>query len=310
MVSVAVQVYEISAAGVAPAIGTCVTTQGATGNLLPYPQPKTHVLVVRHAAPCPASTTATDEDCTVEYKTSPSVQGALYFQMYRCSATTTPASGFMLTNATDATLTNFNLTNRNCTTVAEKFKFVSHIYYVRNYSTTVGDGIPTLMRSTFHIVNSGGTNVLKFDSADALVEGIEGFRVELGIDGVSKGGVSLTQANFESALAWASATQQLTPTNRGDGSPDSFKQCPSASSSPSVAACSAFDLMNTVAAKLYVLARANSKTPGYTDGKTYTLGDTGAGGITITPNDGYKRHLYMQAIRLTNISMRREVPPG
>jgi type IV pilus assembly protein PilW len=26
-------------------------------------------------------------------------------------------------------------------------------------------------------------------------------------------------------------------------------------------------------------------------------------------NDGYKRHLFTQTIRLTNISMRRETPP-
>jgi type IV pilus assembly protein PilW len=322
MVAVPVQVYEVSSAGVAPAIGTCVTTSGATGNLLPNPQPNTHVLVVRHAAPCMGSSSATDEDCTLDYKTSPTTQGAVYFQTYRCSTTTLPASGFNLTAATDANLSNFTLMNRGCvsgtppakawgyasTDLAPVYKFVSHIYYIRNYSVIAGDGIPTLMRLTFRIVNSSGTNVLKYDSADALVEGVEAFRVELGIDDKNQAGTQLLTSDFQAAVAWASSTNQAITNNRGDGKPDTFKQCPSASSSPAVAACSAFDLMNVVALKLYVVVRANTTTPGYTDGKTYTLGDTTAGGIALTPGGHYKRHLYTQAIRLTNVSMRRELP--
>jgi type IV pilus assembly protein PilW len=323
MVAFPIQVYEVSSAGVAPTIGTCVTTSGVSGNLLPNPQANTHVLVVRHAAPCMASSSATDEDCNLDYKTSPTAQGAVYFQTYRCASTSTPTSGFNLTAATDADLSNFTLMNRGCisgtpptkawgyasTDLAPVYKFVSHIYYIRNYSVTAGDGIPTLMRLTFRTVNSSGTNVLKYDSADALVEGVEAFRVELGIDDKMQDGTQLLISHFQAAVGWASASNQLTTNNRGDGKPDTFKQCPSATSLPSpVAACSAFDLMNVVALKLYVLVRANTTTPGYTDGKTYTLGDTTAGGITLTPGGHYKRHLYTQAIRLTNVSMRRELP--
>lgn len=60
--------------------------------------------------------------------------------------------------------------------------------------------------------------------------------------------------------------------------------------------------MNVVAIKVYVLARNDSITPGYTDTKTYTLGST-----TLGPfNYGYKRHLLTRTIRLANPSSRRE----
>jgi type IV pilus assembly protein PilW len=57
--------------------------------------------------------------------------------------------------------------------------------------------------------------------------------------------------------------------------------------------------------RLHVLVRAENRTSGYTDTKTYNLGST-----TLGPfNDGYKRHVFTQTVRLTNISMRRETPP-
>jgi len=56
--------------------------------------------------------------------------------------------------------------------------------------------------------------------------------------------------------------------------------------------------------KLYVLIRSEQQTLGYQDTKTYTLGST-----TLGPfNDGYKRHLFQQTIRLQNVSSRRETP--
>lgn len=284
LVGIPVQVYEVSSAGAAPTIGTC--------SALGSPKANTHVVVVRHAAPCTASATATDEDCTME-------SGAVYFQRYRCASTTTPASGYMLAAASNSSLGNFTLTNRDCSTVADRYKFVSHIYWVRNYAQTAGDGIPTLMRSTFKLVGS----TLQHASSDALVEGVEGFRVDLGIDTVSRSGATLAATDFDNAISWASATELKTPQNRGDGNADTYVQC--TSSSP----CSVLNLMNVVAVKLNVLVRAATKTPGYTDGKTYSMG-SGTNAITLGAfSDGYKRHLYSQSIRLTNVSMRRELAP-
>jgi type IV pilus assembly protein PilW len=62
--------------------------------------------------------------------------------------------------------------------------------------------------------------------------------------------------------------------------------------------------MNTVAVRIFVLVRSENKTPGYVDTKTYTLGSTTMGPF----NDGYKRHLFTQTVRLTNVSSRRETP--
>ena len=64
---------------------------------------------------------------------------------------------------------------------------------------------------------------------------------------------------------------------------------------------------NIVAMKLYVIARNIEQTAGHSDAKTYDLGL--AGTYTPSGNDRkYKRHAYMQAIRLVNPASRREAP--
>jgi len=66
--------------------------------------------------------------------------------------------------------------------------------------------------------------------------------------------------------------------------------------------------------KIYVLARSRDKTPGYTDTKTYCLGETAADGSCpaanqiAAANDQYKRHVFSSSVRLINISGRRETP--
>ncbi|MDB5908705.1 MAG: hypothetical protein JWP34_2819, partial [Massilia sp.] len=79
----------------------------------------------------------------------------------------------------------FSLHSRglDCSTApaAVKRKFLSNIYYIRDYANTAGDGIPTLVRSSF---DPAGPAALAHQAPEALVEGIEGFAVELGIDNV------------------------------------------------------------------------------------------------------------------------------
>ena len=48
-----------------------------------------------------------------------------------------------------------------------------------------GDGIPTLMRSQFDL-----RGTLALQAAQAMIEGVEGFRVELGIDNLSETGAT------------------------------------------------------------------------------------------------------------------------
>jgi type IV pilus assembly protein PilW len=259
--------------------GTCSAT------LLPNRKADTDVLVVRFAAGCAATVGGTG-DCD-------DTAGKLYLQASNCN--TESATPYVVSD------TGFTLHDRDCATVASKHKLISHIYYVRDYSVTVGDGIPTLVRSAFGLVSGNPAH----ETITPLIEGIEGFRVELGVDNVSETGVTLTSASYGAAVSWQDPTTRTIPTNRGDGTPDST--CTSST-------CTAFQLMNAVSARIYVLARSREATPGYTDSKTYTLG-------TATPvctNEGscssktlassYKRHLFSTTIRLANVSGRRETP--
>lgn len=274
LIGIAVQGYEIPAVVPSPTLSVCA-------NRVTSPQASTDVLFVRHA-----------ENCVPGVGNCPAfTAGELYFQAARCG-TATPSPAYVLDS--DATL--LVLQNRDCATTAELRKFVSSLYYIRNYAVTAGDGIPTLMRAQFGL--SGG--VLQHKAADALIEGIEGFRVEFGIDNVSDSGAAV---DFTSAISWANTANLTSPTNRGDGIPDgNYVRCTTA------VPCTTAQLMNAVAVKLYVLVRSEKTTPGYTDTKTYQMSSTG-GSTTLGPfNDAYQRHLFTQTVRLTNISARRETP--
>ena len=196
---------------------------------------------------------------------------------------------------------------RSCapSALAEKRKFVSSIYYIRDYAVSAGDGIPTLVRSRFDL--SGG--VLKHQPAEALIEGIEGFKVELGIDtagDVDPLTAARTVVDYTLPLVWVDPFTRDTPRNRGDGIPDVYVRCtdalPCTASAPTGTAA---QLPNVVAAKLYVLARNRDATVGYTDRKIYTLGTSAP---LAAFDDHYKRHVFSTSVRLTNISGRRETP--
>lgn len=184
--------------------------------------------------------------------------------------------------------------NMNCTTVADKRKFISRLYYIRNYASTAGDGVPTLMRSSFDL--SGGT--LAHQSAEPLIEGIQGFRVEYGIDAKSDSGADVDNT---AAIVWADPLNKVSPTNRGDGIPEGDYVTAAGVTCASAASCPA---ANVVAVRIHVLARSLEVTPGYTDTKTYQLGDQ-----TLGPfNDGFKRHVFSTTVRLVNPAGRRDTP--
>lgn len=275
LLGTAVQGYEIPATVPSPTLSVCA-------DKVLNPKASTDVLFVRHL-----------ENCVPGAGSCPAlVTGALYFQGQRCG-TGAPSPAYSMTTYAAATLaTDFPQQKRDCVTPAELRKFVSSLYYIRNYAVTVGDGIPTLMRSQFDL--SGG--VLAHKAAEVLIEGIEGFRVEFGVDNLSDSGANV---NFGAAISWADPDNKASPTNRGDGIPDgAFIHCTTATP------CTAAQLANVVAVKLYVLVRSETTSPGYEDTKTYAMGST-----TLGPfNDAYKRHLFTQMVRVTNISSRRETP--
>ena len=72
---------------------------------------------------------------------------------------------------------NFKLHKLDCKAFADVRRFREQLYYVRDYSVTVGDGIPTLMR-----VELDGDATATMSNAMPLVEGIENLKVDWGID--------------------------------------------------------------------------------------------------------------------------------
>lgn len=233
------------------------------------------VVVIRHAETCSPGV----GNCAAE------VSGKVYFQSSFCDSET--ANAFVLGTS------GFLLHKRDCTALAERRKFITNVYYVRTYAVTSGDGIPTLMRAQFDSPDGTAPNVLQ--PAVPLIEGVEAFRVELGLDSLSDTGAAV---NYAQAVSWADITTKTSPTNRGDGTPDgNFVHCGATS-------CTAAELINVVEARLYVLARSRTATPGYSSDKTYALGAATLGPYT----DGFKRHLFTSSATLVNVSRRRQTP--
>lgn len=233
------------------------------------------VLVVRYAQTCVAGS-ANCEALTA---------GEVYFQASQCEGEARYALESYV-NASSPT----PLTRRDCTTAAERRTWVSNIYYLRSYANTAGDGIPTLMRSTF----SAGVQQV----AVPLIEGVEAMRFELGTDQLSDAGLAV---DFTSAVDWADEDNRNSPTNRGDGAVDAICRA----NTP----CDLGDQVNAVLIKPYLLVRALEETPGYSSGKIYYVGDPADGDADYGPfGDAFKRHVYATGIRLTNVSGRRETP--
>lgn len=236
-------------------------------------KPNTDILIVRHADSCIAGAVGCEAD------TTGSASPKVYFQPQFCG--TDIASSYVYVLNT----TGFTMQKRSClaTALSEKRKYVANIYYVRD------DNV--LMRAEF-----GSAGGAAWGTAEPVVEGVEGFAVELGIDSVSDTGAN---AAYTEAITWADPTNKNSPTNRGDGTPDgNFIRCTAAAS------CSAATLTNVVAAKLYVLVRNTNASRDYTDIKAYALGSTALGPF----NDNFKRHVYSTTARLINISSRRQTP--
>lgn len=272
---IGLQVYEMPSTLVSPVCSLLVTN----------PVADTDVLIVRHADTCiPGAATGGG--------TCPAINAnGLYFQASSC---TSDASAFLLQLGSGT----FNLRKRNCTTAADVRKFVSDIYYVRDFAVTAGDGIPTLVRSQFEYDPSTAT--LAQQPPVALVEGIQAFRVELGVDNVSKTGAAV---NYSAAVNWQDPLTKTTPTNRGDGVPDgSYVRC--TATSP----CTVAQLMNVTAVKIYVLARSRDLSQGVNDTKIYTLGAAGAVNGGNPFNDRFRRHVFEEVLRLPNVVGRRLTP--
>ncbi|MCG2592857.1 PilW family protein [Ramlibacter sp. XY19] len=287
--------YKANLIGIAAQGGnvTAASTPPYCSGVLTSPKASNDVLVVRHAEPCVAGS-GTAECANTLGSANPDV----YFQTTQCSTDTT---GYVMSTAT----ADFTLHKRNCTALAEIRRVASTLYYVKDVN-----GTPTLMRSQLAASGAAPTHL----AAQPLVEYVEGFRVEFGIDAKSDTNEDVVPT---AAVNWSNAAVKTSPRNRGDGIPEgNFLRC------TQVTPCTAAQMMNAVAVKVYVLVRAESTSPGYTDVKTYKMGSadtncTSAANADASAacapllgpfNDGYRRHLFTQTFRLVNVAGRRETP--
>lgn len=217
-------------------------------------KPGTDVLVVRRARTCAAGVGG----CQA------AVPGMPYIQASLCAD---EAASHRLGLEGSTT---FDLKKKDCATVAEKRQYLTRIYFV---STDNGDGeaLPTLTR--LELTGSGWI-------ALPLVEGIEEFNIEYGID------------------------------TNGDGAPDVYAANPSDYPKGACAgACPVSNWMNVVTARFHVLARNLDPSPKYLDAKTYELGrDDNGALVTVTPGGPYRRHVYSALVRIPNAAGRRETP--
>lgn len=267
----------IAVQGYADAPAGCATPITSKAN-------NTDVMLVRYLENCVARENppnpAEDANC------DPLTERRLYFQSSRCSSEISDGNDFVL-NTFDPANNVFTLrANIKCPaispavdTFAGKRRYISNIYYIRDFSVTAGDGIPTLMRSSFNL--SGTT--LAYQTPQTLIEGIQGFRVEYGIDNVGHNGAAVSYTGT---------------INRGDGIPDVYITCPKADGT----ACGVNDMFNVVSARIHVLARNLEPTPGHVDTKTYALAGTTYGPF----NDRFIRRTYSTTVRLMNPAGRRE----
>ena len=221
---------------------------------LPNLKPGSDVLVVRRARTCAAGVAGCQAAAT----------GMPYVQASLC-ASEVSSHRLGLEGATT-----FDLKKKDCTTPAEKRQYYTRIYYL---STDNGDGatLPTLMR--LELTGSGWVAV-------PLVEGIEEFNLEYGMD------------------------------SDGDGAPDVYAANPSDHPKGAcTGTCPVNNWMNVVTARFHLLARNLDPSPGYVDGKTYELGkDENGNAVSVTPGGPYRRHVYSALVRIANAAGYRETP--
>ncbi len=144
------------------------------------------------------------------------------------------------------------------------WKYVPRVYFIRDFSITAGDGIPSLCR--LDLVVSGATVGLGrltdpatsagvLDEATCLAEGVEDMHLQFGVD-----------------------TDQ-------DGVPNRYLVEPTEA-----------DMEGVVSARIYLLVRSSTAVPHYTNAKSYTLGDV----AIAAANDGFFRRVYSTTVAMRN----------
>lgn len=155
-------------------------------------QADSDVLVVRYASTCVAGAANCESyNANKLYIQTQACSDTSLTGIYNASAATTP-----VLDASGST----TVYKKNCTAPADKRKLIISIFYVRNYSASTSDGIPTLMRADFDL--SGGE--VKMQSAQPLIEGIQSIKFEYGRDTDVDGSADIfDDCSFCTATDWA-----------------------------------------------------------------------------------------------------------
>lgn len=172
---------------------------------------------------------------------------------------------------TAANAANFTLLKKDKVTRATIRKMVTRIYYVTDCSVEVGgscagaDGGNPIPTLKMRELTVTG-GVAAWSTPVTIAEGIENMQVDYGVDTNADGAPDGDDVNGD----------LLTPATWGD----------------------------VMSVKIHLLARSLERSPEFVDNKTYPLGTAG----TITPAGAdlaYKRHVFVQSVRLVNPSARR-----
>jgi type IV pilus assembly protein PilW len=229
-------------------------------------KPNTDVLVVRRARTCLAGSPG----CGTVAANRP------YIQVSLCS--TDPGVDKHALGPQGGTA--FNFRKKDCVAAADKRQYYVRIYYIST-DNGAGQAIPTLRRLELELQNwpLSDTGALTWKDV-RLVEGIEEFHLEYGID------------------------------QDADGAPDVYTADPN---DYPVGACAGVcplnNWMNVVTVQMHILARNLEASQDYTDTKTYVLGnDKNGAAVTVTPGGNIRRHVYSGLVRIVNVSNRRDAP--
>ncbi len=226
----------------------------------------TDILVIRRLSSCVAGPTA-GPGCDAV------LPGAPYFQASNCNAAgelatnTGSNTDYLAYFALSTDVSTFTKRNLDCAGTADYRRMFVRIYFVAN-NNMGSDGVPTLKRAE---LGPGGFSIVP------LVNGIDNFQIEYGMDTNNDGLVDVFNSN-----------------------PTTFGGC--------VGVGCIFNWLHVYSAKVYVLARGATTTAGYTDTKTYVLGKKADG---MTDNTfgpypgGYKRSAFTSTVRLENPAGRR-----